>query len=91
MLAGISDIETNARHQAYLVAGLFGLVGVAIPLIGSVTAHSIARRLGMPTETLVRTADRIGEGDFDTTLLMTNVAKVSQLTRCFDLVAEALR
>lgn len=67
-LAGISEAETSARHRAYLVAGLLGLVGVAILLIGFVTAHSIARRFGAPIETLARAADRIGEGDFDVTL-----------------------
>ena len=90
-LAGISDAETSARHRAYLVAGLLGLVGVAILLIGFVTAHSIARRFGAPIETLARAADRIGEGDFDVTLPMTNVAEVGQLTRRFGLMAEALR
>ncbi|MBH8651547.1 HAMP domain-containing protein [Pseudomonas aeruginosa] len=90
-LAGISEAETSARHRAYLVAGLLGLVGVAILLIGFVTAHSIARRFGAPIETLARAADRIGEGDFDVTLPMTNVAEVGQLTRRFGLMAEALR
>lgn len=90
-LAGISEAETSARHRAYLVAGLLGLVGVAILLIGFVTAHSIARRFGAPIETLARAADRIVEGDFDVTLPMTNVAEVGQLTRRFGLMAEALR
>lgn len=66
-------------------------MGVAILLIGFVTAHSIARRFGAPIETLARAADRIGEGDFDVTLPMTNVAEVGQLTRRFGLMAEALR
>ncbi|MFO7062590.1 UNVERIFIED_CONTAM: KinB sensor domain-containing domain [Pseudomonas aeruginosa] len=88
---GFSEAETSARHRAYLVAGLLGLVGVAILLIGFVTAHSIARRFGAPIETLARAADRIGEGDFDVTLPMTNVAEVGQLTRRFGLMAEALR
>lgn len=91
-LSGISAAETNARHRAYLVAGLLGLVGVAILLIGFVTAHSIARRFGAPIETLARAADKIGKGDFvDVTLPTTNLAEVGQLTRRFGLMAEALR
>ena len=49
-LDNINAIERQARERALLVAGLLGLVGLAVLIIGFVTAHAIARRFGAPIE-----------------------------------------
>lgn len=90
-LADINDTETNVRYRAYLIADLPGLVGVTILLIGFVTVHSTTWRFDAPVETLMRAVDRIGEGDFDVILPMTNIAEIGQLTRRFGLMVETLR
>ena len=47
-----------------MIAGLLGLIGLAMLLIGFVTAHSLAQRFGRPIEALARAANPIGRGDF---------------------------
>lgn len=87
----ISSEEADARLRTLLISALLGLVGVAILLIGFVTAHSIARRFGAPIEVLAKAADKIGQGDFDVTLPISTVAEMASLIRRFGLMAEALR
>ncbi|MCF5429167.1 KinB sensor domain-containing domain, partial [Pseudomonas syringae] len=67
-LENISNAEINSRDRALWIAGLLGLVGLAVLCIGFVTAHGIARRFGAPIEALAKAADRIGEGDYEVTL-----------------------
>lgn len=83
--------EQSARSRTLLVSGLLGLIGIAILVVGFITAHSIARRFGAPIETLAKAADKIGQGDFDVTLPVSGVAEMSSLSRRFGLMAEALR
>lgn len=87
----ISSEESDARTRTLLISGLLGLVGIAILLIGFVTAHSVARRFGAPIEVLAKAADKIGQGDFDVTLPISTVAEMASLSRRFGLMAEALR
>ncbi|WP_236032640.1 ATP-binding protein [Pseudomonas schmalbachii] len=87
----IASSERQSRNRAWLSAGLLGIVGIAILLIGFVTAHSIARRFGAPIETMAKAADKIGQGDFDVTLPISTVAEMASLIRRFGLMAEALR
>lgn len=87
----ISSEEADARLRTLLISALLGLVGVAILLIGFVTAHSIARRFGAPIEVLAKAADKIGQGEFDVTLPISTVAEMASLSRRFGLMAEALR
>ncbi|VXB50288.1 Alginate biosynthesis sensor protein KinB [Pseudomonas sp. 8BK] len=83
--------EARARERAWLIAGLLGMIGLAVLVIGFVTAHSIAQRFGRPIEALARAADQIGQGDFQVTLPLTPVAEMSALSQRFGLMAEALR
>lgn len=90
-VAAVQASEAHARERAWLIAGLLGLVGLAVLVIGFITAHSIARRVGQPIEALARAADQIGQGDFQVTLPITPVAELSALSRRFGLMAESLR
>jgi NtrC-family two-component system sensor histidine kinase KinB len=86
----VESAQADAREHAWLIAGLLGLIGLAVLLIGFVTAHSIAQRFGRPIEALARAADQIGQGDFQITLPISPVAELSALSRRFGLMAEAL-
>ena len=66
-------------------------MGLAVLIIGFVTAHGIARRFGGPIEALAKAADKIGQGDFEVTLPISSAAEMNQLTRRFGIMAEALR
>ncbi|WP_370600379.1 ATP-binding protein [Pseudomonas nitroreducens] len=90
-MRNIDTQESDARTRTLLISGLLGLVGVAILLIGFITAHSIARRFGAPIGALAKAADKIGQGDFDLTLPISPVDELAALSRRFGLMAEALR
>ncbi|KAF1033362.1 MAG: Alginate biosynthesis sensor protein KinB [Pseudomonas sp.] len=90
-LENINGTEHQSRERALLIAGLLGLVGLAVLVIGFITAHGIARRFGGPIEALAKAADKIGQGDFEVTLPISSAAEMNQLTRRFGLMAEALR
>lgn len=49
-LENINDTESQSRERALWIAGLLGLVGLAVLIIGFITAHGIARRFGGPIE-----------------------------------------
>lgn len=90
-LGNISQAESASRERALWVAGLLGLVGLAVLAIGFVTAHGIARRFGAPIEALAKAADKIGQGNFEVTLPISSSAEMNLLTRRFGIMAEALR
>jgi len=90
-LDNITGIERQAHDRAVMIAGLLGLVGLAVLVIGFVTAHGIARRFGAPIEALAKAADKIGQGDFEVTLPISSATEMSLLTRRFGVMAEALR
>ncbi|AZE45817.1 Alginate biosynthesis two-component system sensor histidine kinase KinB [Pseudomonas chlororaphis] len=90
-LDNINDIEYQGRNRALLIAGLLGLVGLAVLIIGFITAHGIARRFGGPIEALAKAADNIGQGNFDVTLPLSAAAEMNLLTRRFGIMAQALR
>lgn len=89
-VAAVERAQADARERAWLIAGLLGLIGLAVLLIGFVTAHSIAQRFGRPIEALACAADQIGQGDFQITLPLSPDAELSALSRRFGLMAEAL-
>ncbi|MFJ3486728.1 KinB sensor domain-containing domain [Pseudomonas sp. NPDC090202] len=90
-LENISEAESASRTRALWIAALLGLVGLAVLVIGFITAHGIARRFGGPIEALAKAADNIGQGNFDVTLPISSATEVNQLTRRFGIMAEALR
>ena len=90
-VSAVKESEAQSRERAWLIAGLLGLVGLAVLVIGFITAHTIARRVGQPIDALARAADQIGRGDFQVTLPITPVAELSALSRRFGLMAESLR
>lgn len=90
-LDNINETQRQAQDRAMLIAGLLGLVGLAVLIIGFVTAHAIARRFGAPIEALVQAADNIGQGNFEVTLPISSAAEMNQLTKRFGVMAEALR
>ncbi|MBN6714631.1 KinB sensor domain-containing domain [Pseudomonas capsici] len=90
-LQNISTAEAYSRERALWIAGLLGLVGIAVLCIGFITAHGIARRFGAPIEALAKAADHIGQGNYEVTLPISSAAEMNLLTRRFGLMAEALR
>jgi len=90
-LENINVTQNQSRERALLVAGLLGLVGLAVLIIGFITAHAIARRFGEPIEALARAADHIGQGNFEVTLPISSAVELNQLTRRFGIMAQALR
>ncbi|MFJ3371105.1 ATP-binding protein [Pseudomonas sp. NPDC086251] len=90
-LDNINDTQRQARERALLIAGLLGLVGLAVLIIGFVTAHAIARRFGAPIEALAQAADNIGQGNFEVTLPISSAVEMNLLTKRFGIMAEALR
>lgn len=90
-LDDIERAETRTSDRAWLMASLLGLIGLAVLLIGFITAHSIAQRFGRPIEALAEAADQIGRGDFKVILPLSPIAELSALSRRFGTMAEALR
>ncbi|WP_149087071.1 KinB sensor domain-containing domain [Pseudomonas prosekii] len=90
-LDNINNTQRKARDRALLIAGLLGFVGLAVLIIGFITAHGIARRFGAPIEALAQAADNIGQGNFEVTLPISSAAEMNLLTRRFGIMAEALR
>jgi len=90
-LNNISEAQTHSRDRALLISGLLGLVGLAILIIGFITAHGLARRFGAPIEALAAAADDIGQGNFEVTLPVSSAAELNLLTRRFGIMAQALR
>ena len=83
--------QASARERALIIASLLGLVGIAVLIIGFITAHGIARRFGAPIEALAKAADNIGKGNFEVVLPLSSATEMNLLTRRFGIMAEALR
>ena len=83
--------QSAARDRALIIAALLGLVGLAVLIIGFITAHGIARRFGAPIEALAKAADNIGKGNFEVVLPLSSATEMNLLTRRFGIMAEALR
>lgn len=90
-LDNINEMQSRSRDRALLVAGLFGLVALAVLIIGFFTAHGIARRFGRPIEALTKAAEDIGQGKFDISLPATSSMEINQLTQRFSSMARALQ
>ncbi|MEO4048010.1 ATP-binding protein [Pseudomonas sp. CAU 1711] len=79
------------RQRAWMIAALLGLIGLALLVIGFITAHAMAQRFGRPIEALAEAADRIGRGDLQVSLPLSGEAELASLSRRFGQMAEALR
>ena len=90
-LETINTAQAQARERAMVIATVLGLVGVAVLIIGFITAHGIARRFGAPIEALAKAADNIGKGNFEVVLPLSSATEMNLLTRRFGIMAEALR
>ena len=90
-LEKINSAQADARDRALVIATLLGLVGLAVLIIGFITAHGIARRFGAPIEALAKAADNIGKGNFEVVLPLSSATEMNLLTRRFGIMAEALR
>ncbi len=90
-VAALEQAQESSRSRAWLIAGLLSLIGVALLLIGFVTANSIARRFGQPVEALTTAAEQIERGDYLVTLPITRQTELASLTRQFGQMTEALR
>jgi NtrC-family two-component system sensor histidine kinase KinB len=83
--------EMASHDRAVLISTLLGLVGLAVLLIGFITAHGIAKRFGGPIEALATAADHISQGNFEVILPTSSAAEMNQLTHRFGTMAAALR
>lgn len=90
-LAVVGEAEDAARDRALLVAGLLGLLGIAVLLVGFITAQSMARRFAEPIDALAKAAEQVSKEDFQVTLPLSPVNEMSTLIRRFGQMAEALR
>ncbi|TBU99348.1 PAS domain-containing sensor histidine kinase [Stutzerimonas kirkiae] len=88
--AQIRNIQKSGHERALLLAGLLGLTGIAVLLVGFITAHSFARHFGEPIERLASAADQIGQGNFDLRLPSSPIAELTLLIRRFGLMAAAM-
>ena len=91
VVARVIESERSSGRRSLLIAGLLGLMGVAVLLVGILTANGIARRFGTPIDTLARAADQIGQGNYDVVLPVSPVIELATLSRRFGLMTEALR
>lgn len=89
--AALQSAEQSSQERATLIAALLGLIGVAVLLLGFVTAHSIAQHFGQPLEALTLAVERISQGDFQIHLPPSPVAELSSLSQRFGVMAESLR
>jgi NtrC-family two-component system sensor histidine kinase KinB len=83
--------ELASHNRAVLISLLLGLVGLAVLIIGFITAHGIAKRFGAPIEALATAADHISQGNFEVTLPTSSAVEMNQLTHRFGTMAAALR
>ncbi len=81
----------HARNRSILIAVLLGLIGLAVLVLGYITAHNFARRFSAPIEGLSKAADQIGQSDFNVVLPVSPIAELSTLIRRFGLMTESLR
>ena len=87
----VQNAQQSSRERATIVSALLGLIGLALLLIGFITAHNIAKRVARPIEALASAADQIGKGDLQISLPTSPVAELSALSRRFGLMAQSLQ
>jgi diguanylate cyclase (GGDEF)-like protein/PAS domain S-box-containing protein len=59
-----TELETKQDVQTKRIRGAFAIIAIPLVLLGLLGAWYIARQLSGPIAALVKSADRIGEGDY---------------------------
>jgi diguanylate cyclase (GGDEF)-like protein/PAS domain S-box-containing protein len=59
-----TELETKQGAQTKRIRGAFAVIAIPLVLLGLLGAWYIARQLSGPIAALVKSADRIGEGDY---------------------------
>ena len=86
-----ADLERQQATQAHRVAaGLFGLSGVML-LLGLASAWIFARQLSRPIAALVKSADRIGQGDYTRPLAVVRHDEIGELQSSLERMRLKLR
>lgn len=89
-VAAVSDTERETRQRAWTLASLLGIIGLAVLVIGYISAHSLAQRLARPIEALAAATDRIAAGDFHVALPASPLSELATLSQRFGTMARAL-
>src|SRR5450631_4364629 len=74
-----SQMENRQGHQVARLTGLLAKVTLPLILLGLLGAWYIARQLSRPITALVKTADRIGEGDYTRPLTVARRNELGEL------------
>jgi diguanylate cyclase (GGDEF)-like protein/PAS domain S-box-containing protein len=74
-----SQMENRQGHQVKRMGGLVAGVVVPLILLGLIGAWFIARQLARPITALVKSADRIGEGDYTRPLAVVRRDELGEL------------
>ena len=86
-----AELEHQQQRQAARVVGrLAGLCGLLL-LVGLTGAWFIARQLARPIAALVKTADRIGEGDYTRPLAVVRHDEIGELQSALERMRQKLR
>jgi len=85
-----SQVENRQAHQAKRMSSL--LAGVVLPLIllGLLGAWFITRQLARPITALVKSADRIGEGDYTRPLAVVRGGELGELQSALERMRQNL-
>jgi diguanylate cyclase (GGDEF)-like protein/PAS domain S-box-containing protein len=85
-----SQVENRQGHQAKRMSSL--LAGVVLPLIllGLLGAWFITRQLARPITALVKSADRIGEGDYTRPLAVVRGGELGELQNALERMRQNL-
>jgi diguanylate cyclase (GGDEF)-like protein/PAS domain S-box-containing protein len=85
-----SQMENRQGHQVIRMSGLLAGVVLALVLLGLIGAWYIARQLARPIKALVKSADRIGEGDYTRPLAVVRGDELGELQRSLERMRQNL-
>jgi diguanylate cyclase (GGDEF)-like protein/PAS domain S-box-containing protein len=85
-----SQMENRQGHQVIRMSGLLAGVVLTLVLLGLIGAWYIARQLARPIKALVKSADRIGEGDYTRPLAVVRGDELGELQRSLERMRQNL-
>jgi diguanylate cyclase (GGDEF)-like protein/PAS domain S-box-containing protein len=85
-----SQMENRQGHQVERMGGLLAKVTLPLILLGLVGAWYIARQLARPITALVKSADRIGEGDYTRPLTVMRRDELGELQQALERMRQNL-